>query len=256
MATSAQTGVPSIAMLPVAVVLNQAKDRLDSAWTSAGKLYPQIFPTTLPAGVLRKPNLCDMVAWENGVTTDPSWLHALVPHLRALRPEVRIAVIESDAVGAYKTYRSCDETFERLGYLASAAELGIELLNFSKTQTFDISLPGIPYPVRIPQLFLEPFYFISVANLKVHPYEHLTGILKNSLGRLPQADIGHDHPYLPTLISALHRMCPPDLCIIDGRIGLEGKGPIDGNDGMTTVDVVCRAYRSVGAASLQSVAVS
>ena len=229
MVASAQTGVPSNAMLPVAVVLNQVKDRLDSAWTSARQLHPQIFPTILPARVLIKPNLCDIVAWENGVTTDPAWLRALVPQLRAIRPDVRIAVIESDAIGAYKTYRSCDETFERLGYVASAAEFGIEVINLSKTETFDISLPGIPYPVRIPQLFLEQFYFISIANLKVHPYEHMTGILKNSLGLLPQADIGHYHPYLPTLISALHLLCPPDLCIIDGRIGLEGKGPIQGD---------------------------
>jgi uncharacterized protein (DUF362 family) len=31
------------------------------------------------------------------------------------------------------------------------------------------------------------------------------------------------------LISQLHMLCPPDLCIIDGRIGLEGKGPIMGD---------------------------
>ena len=78
-------------------------------------------------------------------------------------------------------------------------------------------------------LKVEEFFFISVANLKVHPYEHMTGILKNSLGLLPAADISHYHPYLATVISALHRLCPPDLCIIDGRIGLEGKGPIQGD---------------------------
>lgn len=229
MATSTRSGVPANAVLPVAVVLNNIKDGLDSAWETARALHPQIFPAKLPARVLVKPNLCDIVAWETGVTTDPSWLHALVPQLRALRPDVRISVIESDAIGAYKTYRSCDETFERLGYVASAEELGIELINLSKAETFDISLQGIPYPVRIPQLFLEGFCFISIANMKVHPYERMTGILKNSLGLLPQADIGHYHPYLATLISALHRLCPPDLCIIDGRVGLEGKGPIAGN---------------------------
>ena len=229
MANGASAAAQTNPTSPVAAVLNHVTDGLPAAWPSAGGLHAQLIPGALPARVLIKPNLCDIVAWENGVTTDPAWLRALVPHLRALRPDVRISVIESDAIGAYKTYRSCDETFERLGYAACANDLGIELINLSKSETFEIALPGIPYPVRIPQLFLEESYFISIANLKVHPYEHMTGILKNSLGLLPQADIGHYHPYLPTVISALHRLCPPDLCIIDGRIGLEGKGPIAGD---------------------------
>jgi uncharacterized protein (DUF362 family) len=229
MATSSSAAVQSNEASPIAFVLNNVTDGLATVWADALKIAPRIFPATLPARVLIKPNLCDIVAWENGVTTDPSWLRALAPQLRALRPDVQISVIESDAIGAYKTYRSCDETFDRLGYAAITEELGIELINLSRADTFDISMASIPYPVRIPQLFLEEFYFISIANLKVHPYEHMTGILKNSLGLLPPADISHFHPYLPLLISVLHRLCPPDLCIIDGRVGLEGKGPIVGD---------------------------
>jgi uncharacterized protein (DUF362 family) len=71
----------------------------------------------------------------------------------------------------------------------------------------------------------------------------MTGVLKNSLGLLPDADISFFHPYLPVLISRLHMLCPPDLCIIDGRIGLEGKGPIMG-------DPVCMDTLIVGADAL------
>ena len=46
---------------------------------------------------------------------------------------------------------------------------------------------------------------------------------------LTDADISSLHPYLSLLISQLHRLCPPDLCIVDGRIGLEGQGPILGD---------------------------
>src|SRR5215470_8778710 len=74
-------------------------------------LNPGIFRLALPARVLIKPNLCDIVGWENGVTTDPEWVPILAAALRRVRPEVEIAVVESDAIGAYKTYRSCDETF-------------------------------------------------------------------------------------------------------------------------------------------------
>jgi len=229
MTSSAPIAVHASEPKPGVVVLNNIDRGVNEAWAAARKLHAEIFPAALPRRVLIKPNLCDIVAWETGVTTDPAWLRALAPELRALRPDVRISVVESDAISAYKTYRSCDETFERLGFSAIAEELGIELINLSKSETFDISLPSIPYPVRIPQIFLEEFFFISIANMKVHPYEHITGILKNSLGLLPQADISYLHPYLPMVISALHRLSPPDLSIIDARVGLEGKGPIIGD---------------------------
>lgn len=227
------------------------EDSLDLAWHDAQEICPLIFPKSLPARALIKPNLCDIVGWENGVTTDPAWLKTIASQLRAIRPDVQIGVIESDAIGAYKTFRSCDETYERLGYVRAAQEEGIELINLSKSATFDIAVSGIPFPITIPELFLEEFFFISVANLKVHPYEHMTGILKNGLGLLPEANISHYHPYLPPLISVLHRLCAPDLCIIDGRVGLEGKGPIQGdpvkmntilfgNDAVATDVVACR----------------
>lgn len=190
---------------------------------------PGLLPTLLPAKVVIKPNLCDIVSWEAGVTTDPAWLPLLAVELRAIRPDVRIVVIESDAISAYKSFRSCDETFDRLGYREIAREHGIELVNLSRTDSIEISLPGIPVPVLISELFLEEFYFISIANLKVHAYEYMTGILKNSIGLLSGTDLAPMHPYLSPLISGLHRLCPPDLCIIDGRIGLEGHGPILGD---------------------------
>jgi uncharacterized protein (DUF362 family) len=188
-----------------------------------------LLPASLPCKVVIKPNLCDVVSWEAGVTTDPAWLPALAAELRAVRPDVRIVVIESDAISAYKTFRSCDETYDRLGYREIAREHGIELVNLSETDSIEISLVGIPFPIVVSEFFLEEFYFISIANLKVHGYERMTAILKNSLGLLTNSDLSPLHPYLSLLISRLHQFCPPDLCIVDGRIGLEGHGPILGD---------------------------
>jgi uncharacterized protein (DUF362 family) len=197
--------------------------------TCLRSVAPSLLPPSLPRKVVIKPNLCDVVSWEAGVTTDPAWLPVLAQELRATRPDVHIVVIESDAISAYKSFRSCDETFDRLGYREIARQHGIELLNLSKTESMEISLEGIPMPILMSELFLEEFYFISIANLKVHAYERMTGILKNSIGLLSGSDLAPLHPYLPLLISGLHRLCPPDLSIIDGRIGLEGHGPIIGD---------------------------
>jgi uncharacterized protein (DUF362 family) len=212
-------------------VILRCEDHTDLAGVFARlrSVVPPPLPTSLPRKVVIKPNLCDVVSWEAGVTTDPAWLPLLAAELRAIRPDVQIVVVESDAVSAYKTYRSCDETYDRLGYREVAHRHGIELVNLSKSESIEISMDGIPEPILISELFLEEFYFVSIANLKVHPYERMTAILKNSLGLLTDADISSLHPYLSLMISHLHRLCPPDLCIVDARIGLEGKGPILGN---------------------------
>jgi uncharacterized protein (DUF362 family) len=220
----APTNLPALAILRC-----EDHGNLAVVLTRLRSVAPSLLPASLPRKVAIKPNLCDLVSWEAGVTTDPSWLPVLAAELRAIRPDVQILVIESDAISAYKNYRSCDETYDRLGYREVARQHGIELVNLSKSESIEISLAGIPLPILISELFLEEFYFISIANLKVHPYERMTAILKNSLGLLTDADISSLHPYLSLLISHLHRLCPPDLCIVDGRIGLEGQGPIIGD---------------------------
>jgi uncharacterized protein (DUF362 family) len=238
-------------MRKVVAVRVEKHDELARGFEAALQQEPELLPASLPRQVVIKPNLCDITAWETGVTTDPRWVGVLAREFRAVRPDVRIRVVESDAVSAYKHYRSCDETFERLGWVDAAREEGIELVNLSRAETIEIRLDGIPLPVRIPQLFLEEMLLVSIANLKVHPYTRMTGILKNSLGLLPDADISALHPYLSTLISQLHELFPPDLCIIDGRIGLEGKGPIMGDavrmdtllvgrDALTSDEAACR----------------
>lgn len=215
---------------------------------------PSILPRELPRKVVIKPNLCDVVSWEAGVTTDSSWLPVLAGELRAIRPDVQIVVVESDAISAYKSFRSCHETFDRLGYREMARQLNVELVNLSKTESLEITLKGIPLPVVVSELFLEEFYFISIANLKVHGYEYMTGILKNALGLLTGSDLTPFHPYLPMFISRLHQLCPPDLCIVDGRIGLEGHGPIIGdpvpmdaiifsNDALTADVAACKLMK-------------
>lgn len=210
-----------------------------------------LLPESLPARIVIKPNLCDNVSWEMGVTTDPAWIPLLARVLRQRRPDVQIQIVESDAVSAYRSHRSCDETFDRLGFREIAERENVELVNLSRQRSWQIELPGTKETLRVPELFFSDFYYISVANLKVHPYERFTGTLKNGLGLLPQSDISGYHMRLPEIICAIYRLCAPDLAIIDGRVGLEGKGPIIGdprrvqkviigNDGLAVDEVACR----------------
>jgi uncharacterized protein (DUF362 family) len=211
----------------------------------------RFLPDELPAKVVIKPNLCDIVSWEMGVTSDPAWIPILANAMRARRADVQIQLVESDAVSAYRSYRSCDETFDRLGFRDVAKRENVELVNLSRERSWEVTVPGFTDPLRVPELFFEDFFYVSLANVKVHPYERFTGTLKNGLGLLPQADISGYHMRLPEVILAMYRLCTPDLAILDGRIGLEGKGPIIGepkligkvilgNNGLAVDETACR----------------
>src|SRR5271170_7460453 len=124
----------------VSVVRVEDHAELQRGFRLALEQSPGLRPHVLPRQVVIKPNLCDITSWETGVTTDPRWLGVLARLLRSIRPDVKILVVESDAISAYQTYRSCDETFERLGFVSAAREAGIELVNLSRSEGLEVSL--------------------------------------------------------------------------------------------------------------------
>jgi uncharacterized protein (DUF362 family) len=57
---------------------------------------------------------------------------------------------------------------------------------------------------------------------KTHELTEITGALKNQFGCLPRKDKVVYHPHINKAIVDANRLIQPDLCIIDGRVGLEG----------------------------------
>ncbi len=238
-------------MRDVAILKATASQPPDGPLAECLRILPNLIPDSLPALAVIKPNLCDNASWKTGVTTDPQWIPALATHLRRKRSDIQIKVVESDAISAYRSFRSCHETFDRLGYREVANNAGVELVNLSEADSWEIEVPGLPDALRIPALFFEEFFFISVANVKLHPYERFTGALKNNYGLLPQADRTGLHRHLAAVLLALDQLCQTDLAILDGRIGLEGQGPIIGrpkalgriiigNDALAVDQTACR----------------
>jgi len=68
---------------------------------------------------------------------------------------------------------------------------------------------------------------ISLALLKTHVSTKTTSTLKNMFGTYPGLKILH-HPYLNEAIHDAVIMTKPNWGIIDGRIGMEGRGPVEG----------------------------
>jgi len=61
-----------------------------------------------------------------------------------------------------------------------------------------------------------------VALAKTHDLTMITGALKNLFGLLPRKDQNFYHPDIHEVILDLNRMFRSSLCLIDGRVGLEG----------------------------------
>jgi uncharacterized protein (DUF362 family) len=74
---------------------------------------------------------------------------------------------------------------------------------------------------------------ISVPKLKTHHWVGATLSMKNLFGIVPGGVYGWPKNVLhwagiPECIADLHKLIPPHFCIVDGIVGMEGNGPIQG----------------------------
>jgi len=181
-----------------------------------------------------KPNLGDLVPSEGGVTTSVELVRAVVRYFRLQSSHPRIVVVESDHPAA-----SADESFRRHGFEDMATELDIELVNLSREKSILVEINGhYLQKLTVPLIMLECDKFISIAKLKTHAAERISCVLKNQFGMIVQRNRRRYHPYMRQVLADLSELYPPDLCIVDGVVGLEGPGPTFGTPIDTNI-VVC-----------------
>ncbi|OGL38680.1 MAG: hypothetical protein A2042_06060 [Candidatus Schekmanbacteria bacterium GWA2_38_11] len=183
--------------------------------------------------IIIKPNLCTIASRKSGVVSDIKIVEHLIKFFKEKKPDAEILIVESDSFD-----RDAEDVFTRLGYFDLQKKWNIRLLNLTKEESISIIIPGIPYELNLPKIFLKDFFFVSLANLKTHDYQKITCIFKNQFGCLPDRLKERYHPYLEETLYALDRFIDPDLCIVDGRIALEGNGPVDGEPLETGIMVI------------------
>ena len=180
--------------------------------------------------VIIKPNLCYIAPWESGVTTNVKLIEYLIDFLGQQNPNLQIFIVESDS-----NDRKCEDAFEQLGYMDLKEKYNVELLNLTKQPYQEIIFPDLHYSIKIPEIFFEDVFFISIANLKVHSYQKMTCICKNQFGCVPDEIKERYHQYMEETLYTLNKCIYPDLSIIDGKIGLEGIGPVTGTPVKTDI---------------------
>lgn len=183
--------------------------------------------------IIIKPNLCTIAATESGIITDIKVIETLIKFFRSKNADVEILIIESDSFD-----RDAEEVFKKLKYHELEEKWNVKLINLTKEEYVSTIISDLPYELNLPKIFLKKYFFVSIANLKTHDYQKITCIFKNQFGCIPDRLKERYHPYLDEVLYALDKFIQPDLCVVDGRIALEGSGPVDGEPLETGIMVI------------------
>jgi uncharacterized protein (DUF362 family) len=173
----------------------------------------------IAGSVVIKPNLntADPVKIESA-NTSPALVEALCRVLQARTRDITL-------VEAHAYRNSAEEAFRMCGIYDIAERIGVKVVNLSNEPCRDVGLPQLG---PLPNILLDADVFITMPVIKTHALTYFTGSLKNQWGCIPRYDRIALHWGLDDSLVDLHRVLRPKLCIMDGIVGVEGRGPTNG----------------------------
>ncbi|MCR4391266.1 MAG: DUF362 domain-containing protein [Candidatus Acetothermia bacterium] len=124
--------------------------------------------------------------------------------------------------------------FKGFGYTALTRRYGVELLDLNRDRS--VALPiyderGQAHPVRVAKTALDSVR-VSVALPKTHDTVIVTASFKNMvvgcIQKPDKAKIHRGYRAINVNLALLGRALRPHLAVIDGFVGMEGDGPVDG----------------------------
>ena len=177
----------------------------------------------LGSPLILKPNICTGNDHTGCANVKVEVIEALVDHILREDKSIEIRIVESDSMSKY-----ADKAFEKYGYRAYVDRLSSQGVNISLNNLSGSPLTRFNYDghyfknPELPAILADAGAFVSVALAKTHSLTMITGALKNLFGLLPRKDQSFYHPKIHEVILDLNRMFRSSLCLIDGRVGLEG----------------------------------
>ena len=211
---------------PLVSIVRADEETIESAVYESIDLVDGLSDLKGRKNVSIKPNLCRLASSQAGCTTDPKVVEAVIKKMNRVC-KCNIEIVETNNFKA-----SADETFRILGYLdLSNKYANVKCVNLSKGEKFKVSINGNIFKIlRVPESMIFSDYIINVAKLKTHADYYYTGVLKNAYGfLLSRTKRASYHGFMPEVLADLNTFYKPDLAIIDGIVGMEGFGPVDGN---------------------------
>jgi uncharacterized protein (DUF362 family) len=148
-------------------------------------------------------------------------------------------------------------------YLLGASGLG-EVVRRAGVRFVDLNLDtSRPHPIpgggmtgleflHLPQTLTNAAYVVSMPKMKTHHWVGVTLSLKNLFGVLPGTAYGWPKNFfhwigIPASILDVNRTVMADLAIVDGVVGMEGDGPLNGEGVKSGAVVVGEALAAVDA---------
>jgi len=174
--------------------------------------------------VLIKVNFINTKTWDSGATTDPIVVEAIIKKLAHLSVEIK--VVESDA-----TMTNATKASVATGMKEMCEKNGVEFLNLRYVKDkvkIDIPNGETLSSITVPQI-VKDSAVISAAKLKTHMATKVTLGMKNMFGILPDKFKMKYHANgISKVVVDINSVLKPALTVIDGFVGMEGRGPTDG----------------------------
>jgi uncharacterized protein (DUF362 family) len=139
-------------------------------------------------------------------------------------------------IGEGPAFSSLRTALVNYGYLKLQKQYDVEFVDLNEDESVEIEVAGSqfrPSRFRMSKTVVESDYRISVTLPKTHDFAIITLSIKNMVvGSLVGREKGkiHQGPKAINLIlGALARKMMPNLGVIDGFQGMEGRGPVGGD---------------------------
>jgi uncharacterized protein (DUF362 family) len=172
-----------------------------------------------------KPNLCCIKGPETGATTDLRVMEAIIRYLQEEFHVSDISVVESDG-----TQLLADMAFKLLGYENLCQRMNVKIVNLSKDQFTVKTFEKNAYlkKIKVPETLARATCLISVPKIKIHTLCTFGGTMKNQYGCNPYPKKSIYHSHLTDCVVDLTSVFKPQLVVVDGIVGMEGRGPVHG----------------------------
>ena len=185
----------------------------------------QLFPLEITGKkVLIKPNVLRSSEPQEGITTHPAVLRAVVEKVESLKPA---SIIVGDNPGMF-SYGQNELCFQKSGLMEAAKGYYQNIGNDSLPKDFN---PDFMPKVSLSRAVVEADIIISLPKFKTHGLTVITGAIKNSYGFLPGAQKAKLHKAaggperFHEMLVEVFRLRIPDLVLVDAVVGMEGNGP-------------------------------
>ena len=217
--------------------------------------------------VVLKPNLVEYEA-KAAINTHPIVVHAALEGFRALGAR---EVLIAEGPGHR---RIAWDLAEEAGYFREIPNFDKIFIDLNTDEVADVRISAPASKLKslhLPKTVLGADLLVSMPKLKTHHWVGATLAMKNLFGIVPGAIYGWPKNVLhwagihETIVD-LHSLIPRHFCLVDGIVGMEGNGPIQGvakaagvlvaGHDMPAVDATCCRIMKLDPAQIEYLAVA